>query len=57
MSSINAYGAEKALTPMTMDGDWDAYRKHGYGPPPSALVRFRCLCGMLKSEEDAVLLI
>lgn len=39
MSSINAYGAEKALTPMTMDGDWEAYRKHGYGPPPSALVR------------------
>uniref|UniRef100_K3WBE2 Uncharacterized protein n=1 Tax=Globisporangium ultimum (strain ATCC 200006 / CBS 805.95 / DAOM BR144) TaxID=431595 RepID=K3WBE2_GLOUD len=35
--AANAYGAEKSLTPMTMDHDWDGYahRKHAYGPQPT----------------------
>ncbi|KAF1322403.1 hypothetical protein FI667_g11368, partial [Globisporangium splendens] len=35
--TTNAYGAEKSLTPMTMDHDWDGYahRKHAYGLQPT----------------------
>lgn len=57
MSGSNAYGAEKSLTPVTMDHEWDGYmhRKHDYGPQPT-LVRYASSTLLTRGAEAVAFL-